>query len=619
MTTPHITEAEVQRLVEKLPECYQPIFGFPQLDVGVSRKCEDRLMVIRDSLERLRTHYARPLRVLDFGCAQGFFSMSIADLCDSVLGIDYLPANIDVCNAARDAGGLSHVQFQVGDISNVIETLEAGRFDVVFGLSVFHHLCHAQGWQVIADQLKTLAAKVDVLILELADAREPLYWAPSLPADAAALVQKIGFIYPLDAFPTHLGDVERVLYFCSDRIWQCGSSVAKFTRWTEKSHEFAGMVHQGTRRYFFGDDAIAKTIRFMGQVEEHNRREFEHEVNFYNVLAPALGSTFESPHLLSAGSGHGFAHIVATRIPGRPLSELMTRGEAFDAGKVIRCVLDQLVHLEAQSLYHRDVRAWNVLIDDFGQARLIDFAAIGPEPGDDVWPFDGFLSFLIFVNEIAMKTVPRVHLFRRPMLSSAWVQEPFRSWLDAIWAEPYANWSFAQLRDLLNAGAAGRPASVGGMHPTNWWLWSGALERLASDASDAFRLQLEAIDARASREDIWNMERQLNDVRLSADTRINELLTQISRNDAAHSVALEDLHQQVIKLGQVVTHEHDENAKLVELLRAKEREYAELQSRNAELQAVVAETRNTLNVLQNSLTWRLGRPLRMFSALLRSK
>ncbi|KQR85490.1 hypothetical protein ASG35_27285 [Burkholderia sp. Leaf177] len=619
MTTLHITEAEIQRLVEKLPECYQPIFGFPQLDVGVSRKCEDRLTVIRDSLERLRTLYARPLRVLDLGCAQGFFSMSVADLCDSVLGIDYLPANIDVCNAARDAAGLSQVQFQVGDISEVIKTLEAGRFDVVFGLSVFHHLCHAQGWEVIAEQLKALAAKVDVLILELADAREPLYWAPSLPADAAALVEKIGFIYPLEAFPTHLGDVERVLYFCSDRIWQCGLNVAKFAKWTEKSHEFAGMVHQGTRRYFFSDDAITKTFRFIGQVEDHNRREFEHELNFYNVLAPVLGSLLESPRLLSAGSGHGFAHIIASRIPGRPLSELMTRGEAYDAGKVIRCVLDQLVQLEAQSLYHRDVRAWNVLIDDFGNARLIDFAAIGQEPGDDVWPFNGFLSFLIFVNEIAMKTVPRVHLFRRPMFSSAWVQEPFRSWLNSIWAEPHANWSFARFWDLLGASASGRPTNISGMHPTNWWLWSGALERLASDASDAFRLQIEAIDARASREDIWNMERQLNDVRVNADTRINELLTKISRDDAAHSIALEELHQQVIKLGQVVADKHGENIKLVEMLNTKEHEHAELQSTNSDLQAAVTDARNTLNVLQNSLTWRLGRPLRMFSARLRSK
>jgi len=58
--------------VAVLPEKYQPVFGHPGLSKGSSRRCEDRLALIRKCTKALQDEIGRPLRILDLGCAQGF-------------------------------------------------------------------------------------------------------------------------------------------------------------------------------------------------------------------------------------------------------------------------------------------------------------------------------------------------------------------------------------------------------------------------------------------------------------------------------------------------------------------------------------------------------------------
>ncbi|WP_261370573.1 class I SAM-dependent methyltransferase [Xanthomonas citri] len=70
--------SSIADLVAALPEKYQPIFGHPEISDGSSRGCEDRLEVILDVVDHLRTALGRPIRVLDLGCAQGYFSLNLA-------------------------------------------------------------------------------------------------------------------------------------------------------------------------------------------------------------------------------------------------------------------------------------------------------------------------------------------------------------------------------------------------------------------------------------------------------------------------------------------------------------------------------------------------------------
>lgn len=69
---------KLSELVEALPEFYQPIFGHGEWDDKPLRNCKDRLPIIEKIYDDLSKKLGRPLRVLDLGCAQGFFSLNLA-------------------------------------------------------------------------------------------------------------------------------------------------------------------------------------------------------------------------------------------------------------------------------------------------------------------------------------------------------------------------------------------------------------------------------------------------------------------------------------------------------------------------------------------------------------
>ena len=87
------------QLVSDLPEIYQAIFGHPDISQETSRACIDRLDKIAEVHDALSTRLGRPLRILDMGCAQGFFSLSLAARGAEVHGVDFLDTNILVCQA----------------------------------------------------------------------------------------------------------------------------------------------------------------------------------------------------------------------------------------------------------------------------------------------------------------------------------------------------------------------------------------------------------------------------------------------------------------------------------------------------------------------------------------
>ena len=64
--------------VRALPEVYQPIYGHDEWNNNSSRPCVDRLSKIIELYNIIGKTLNRPLRILDLGCAQGFFSLNLA-------------------------------------------------------------------------------------------------------------------------------------------------------------------------------------------------------------------------------------------------------------------------------------------------------------------------------------------------------------------------------------------------------------------------------------------------------------------------------------------------------------------------------------------------------------
>jgi len=209
----HKTASTLSDLVAELPEVYQPIFGHPELCPNVSRRCDDRLAQVISVYRALETVFARPLRVLDLGCAQGFFSHSLSKLGARVHGVDFLEANIAVCKAPAVERGDRGIVFETARIEDVLSRLEVNHYDLILGLSVFHHIVKAPGAPPVRGMLAPAGVKVAAALFEIAVAEEPIYWAAAQPQSARELLSDYAFVHEIARHGTHLSDVRRPLFF----------------------------------------------------------------------------------------------------------------------------------------------------------------------------------------------------------------------------------------------------------------------------------------------------------------------------------------------------------------------------------------------------------------------
>ncbi len=209
--------AQLLALVHALPERYQPIYGHPELSDTVSRPCEDRLEAIVAVHDALEEELGRPVRVLDLGCAQGFFSMNLAARGALVVGLDFTKANVDVCQALAAEWPSLDAAFVTGRIEEFATLLGPDDFDLVLGLSVFHHLVHEHGAQAIAGLIGHIAARIPHGVYEMALQSEPLYWGPAQPDDPRTLLAGYRAVSEIGEHGTHLSAIGRPLLFVSDQ------------------------------------------------------------------------------------------------------------------------------------------------------------------------------------------------------------------------------------------------------------------------------------------------------------------------------------------------------------------------------------------------------------------
>ena len=437
---------EAGALVTALSELYQPVFGAEEFDASAGYDpARDRRAQLEPIVHALGEQLRRLVRILDLGCAQGYFSLSLAATGAHVRGVDREAENIALCRALAAEHPELDVSFVLGSVEDEIAELASGDFDVVLALNVFHHMCHEHGFAATRQMLRDLAGKVEVLLAETALRIEPLYWAESLPADPRELIADFGFVHCVAYFPNHLSDTVRPMFFASSRWWWLDATLHPFDTWTEQSHELAGDFHRGSRRYFFGGDRLAKYFMFAGDAADRNRLELTREIEFLSA-PPADLERLPVVHGRAVEEHCGW--LVRELLPGKRLSELIASGESFDRQRVLTDVLDALVTLEAVGLYHGDMRIWNVIVAPDGRSSIIDFGEITATPAC-AWPGNVFLSFLIFVHELFADRLPRILPMRTPSFAPEHFNEPQRSWIAAIWRIAPADWSFRRVRDLL--------------------------------------------------------------------------------------------------------------------------------------------------------------------------
>ena len=130
----------IEKLVKEIPEQYQQIFDHPQFDLLSARDCKPRLSLFNKIYDLLKNHYKRNIRVLDLGCAQGYFSLNLATKGAIVTGIDNCQENINLCIELAKSNNSLTTKFLKENIQDFIYSQDLDDFDLVIGLSVLHHI-----------------------------------------------------------------------------------------------------------------------------------------------------------------------------------------------------------------------------------------------------------------------------------------------------------------------------------------------------------------------------------------------------------------------------------------------------------------------------------------------
>jgi O-antigen chain-terminating methyltransferase len=433
-------------LVASLPEQYQAIYEHPELTSQSARACEDRLAVITAAWDALSAGLKRPARVLDLGCSQGYFSLALAARGANVVGIDHGEMNIAVCKALAAEHPKFQAQFMRLGVEQLFETMDVAKFDLVLGLSVFHHLTKLHGIAIIQKWLSELAKAVPTCIFELALASEPMPWASAQPEDERSMLSGFAFVHELARVPTHLSDVERPLVFASNYAWYLDGHIDTFTLATHASHDESSPTCGGTRGYFMNDRHIAKVYSLRDVFPNLNRLEISNEAEF---LGDPPADFAPVPKVLRCGMHDREIWLVRERIPGELLYTMITEGKDFDARRVISDVLKQLVVLESAGLMHNDVKTWNVLVMPDGTSTLIDYGSISASDELYVWPRNHISAFWAFVWCVTTKSAWSGKTPTPPFASPYHLPAPFAQWARTFSRIPASEWSFAGLYEHL--------------------------------------------------------------------------------------------------------------------------------------------------------------------------
>lgn len=620
-----LKNAAISELVAALPEIYQPIYGHAEYNAVAARDCAERLRHIVGAYEQLAAQLGRPLKVLDLGSSQGFFSFQLAARGATVQGVDFLAANVAICRGLALEHPELAVTFEVGRIEEFLPRVQVGQYDLVLGLSVFHHLIHEMGTEPVERLLGSLAGKVYAGIFELALAQEPLYWGPAQPAEPSLILAQFPFVHELSQIGTHLSEITRPLYYASNTFWYLNGQMGKFGIWKTDSHALARDTHFGTRRYFYGEGVFIKLCR-LNQGERDAINIQEHETAIHFLENPPAG--FKAPKLILHGRNPHELWQVRESLPGELLLDFIQQGIPYDAHRVLRDLLRELTLLEQAGLYFTDLRTWNIIIYDHGtNARLIDYGAIGTEPKDCSAVSNLYVNFFIFVHELLARQIENPFQNRAANINPQQLPPPYCAWAQAFWAAPETAWSFQFLTELFAKMCPSGDADSAESTPRPRWvtaqLESHALNRQAatqrireleihSTQQDQVLLaeqERAAQQEKIGQEKITALEGQvghLDHVVKTGAARNTQLETEVAQLTALVKTGEEQnarLEQVAGTLAQQVKDQTDQNTQL-------QTQVTQLTSRLEAAETLVAEQKVELRNLYASFSVRVTAPLR---------
>ncbi len=359
----------LQKLIAEIPEQYQDIYGHKEYNKSSSRDCSKREEWIRRIIREIQEKTGKKeLRVLDLGCAQGYYSLVAAEMGCNVVGVDMQDINIQICNLLREECN-AQCTFQHEKIQTIIDSVQTQEYDIVFLFSVIHHVCNENGFDYARQMLEKLAENTNCILAEMALKEEPLYWSRYLPENYSEWFVNIRFFDELAFFETHLSEIKRPFVFLSNR-W-CEADGVLYEIGEHKQRSYLDKPIDTGRNYYFCENRkyLVKLFRNVDPVvfaEIRNEKE----------LVEKLSDVSFAPHLISYSDRNNRILEITEIHYGSLLWDYIRENTPFSYQTVFLDVLNNLIELEDRGYYHGDLRSWNVCLDENQHAFLIDFGAI---------------------------------------------------------------------------------------------------------------------------------------------------------------------------------------------------------------------------------------------------
>ena len=368
---------EIRKAVDALPEVYQVIYGHPELSEKTSRTCLDRWQVLERVVKNLQHYLGRKeLKILDIGCAQGFYSLSFAKMGCIVRGIDGNPENIRLCQLLCEENDLPNCSFEETYLTPDYAEQNTEKYDVIFTLSVMHHVAIQNGFAAARKIFEKLAGSSEIIISEMALKEEPVYWNIHLPDSCDEWFSHIRFFDEVTYFGTHLSEVRRPLIVSSNHLLYLKEKFYPIDTYSNKSYD--EKKEDSAKRFYRSGEWFIKLIR---SLNEAGKKELETEISF--ILENPDISFLNG--ITDSDISEKRAYSIRPFIQGRLLSDMIRDGQECQWDLVFESILGQLTELEAHGYYHGDLRPWNVICDpDRHQGFLIDYGNIKRNPQDDV-------------------------------------------------------------------------------------------------------------------------------------------------------------------------------------------------------------------------------------------
>ncbi|MEH2049700.1 protein kinase domain-containing protein, partial [Nostoc sp.] len=373
---------KLSHLLKKI-EYYQPFYKTPYLlkNSLPQRNCEDRCKAIENNLLTLGNNLTG-IKILDVGSSLGYNSFYFADRKADVSAIDNNIENVLASRLISEINGIN-VGFRVAEFDlDYINLLQKSEYDVVFLLSVIHHIIYFKGLEYTKKMMEMLLDKVPVIIVELAvkdeeNKEKDLYWREILPNDSLSIFEKCQDINInlIGYFSTHLSSVKRPLYAISKKVIKVNNNIYQIDKLIWKAYKDS-CVPSG-RLYYFSKNKFIKEYLFLNRldnIKNNNKLQIISEIANFIALEDEIDGV---PKFFDYEINDERAYIVLENIEGKLLCDILNDLNRSNQKRIIDQLIQVLVKVEKKGLYHNDIRTWNIIVSE-EKTFIIDLGLASP-------------------------------------------------------------------------------------------------------------------------------------------------------------------------------------------------------------------------------------------------